>query len=50
VDLSGLGETPNVQIRFKANSKNRLRWYVDDVYLDAWWRPIYLPVVMRQAR
>jgi hypothetical protein len=35
VDLSGIGNTPTLKVRFEANSTTGLLWYVDDVYLSA---------------
>jgi hypothetical protein len=36
VSLQGLGSNSTVQLRFNANSQNGLRWYVDDVAVNAW--------------
>ncbi|MFP4393666.1 MAG: PKD domain-containing protein, partial [Anaerolineales bacterium] len=36
VDLSAYSETPDVRFRFNAQAQSGLRWYVDDVFLNAW--------------
>ncbi|HDQ71540.1 MAG TPA: PKD domain-containing protein, partial [Chloroflexi bacterium] len=36
IDLSDYGETSDVQFRFNAAAQSELRWYVDDVRLNAW--------------
>jgi hypothetical protein len=35
-ELRSFYNTPNLQLRFNANSQNGLLWYIDDVYLNAW--------------
>jgi len=34
VDLSDFGRTPDVQLRFNAESADGLQWYLDDVYVS----------------
>ncbi|GAB4534180.1 MAG: hypothetical protein Kow0063_17010 [Anaerolineae bacterium] len=36
VDLTGFGDQPALQVRFNANSRSGLLWYVDDVYIGGW--------------
>ena len=48
VDLSEYKGEPAVQLRFSANSGDRLRWFIDDVYLSAGSKGyIYLPLLFK---
>jgi hypothetical protein len=47
VDLSGLPNTTDLRLRFRANSQSGLLWYVDDVYIVSSPYHLYLPLILK---